>query len=71
MLNDKGILITGGTGSFGHTFVRMTLAKTQRASTGQAVHPDLTYSSDNNPEWMSIETLSTWIAQNSNKIGKI
>ena len=27
MLNDKSILITGGTGSFGHTFVSMTLAK--------------------------------------------
>lgn len=27
MLNDKSILITGGTGSFGHTFVPMTLTK--------------------------------------------
>lgn len=27
MLNDKSILVTGGTGSFGHTFVPMTLAK--------------------------------------------
>lgn len=27
MLNGKNILITGGTGSFGHTFVPMTLAK--------------------------------------------
>jgi len=27
MLNGKSILITGGTGSFGHTFVPMTLAK--------------------------------------------
>lgn len=27
MLRDKSILITGGTGSFGHTFVPMTLAK--------------------------------------------
>jgi UDP-N-acetylglucosamine 4,6-dehydratase len=27
MLNNKTILITGGTGSFGHTFVPMTLAK--------------------------------------------
>jgi UDP-N-acetylglucosamine 4,6-dehydratase/5-epimerase len=27
MLNDKSILITGGTGSFGHKFVAMTLAK--------------------------------------------
>lgn len=27
MLNDKSILVTGGTGSFGHTFVPMTLAQ--------------------------------------------
>jgi len=27
MLNDKSILVTGGTGSFGHTFVPMTLTK--------------------------------------------
>ncbi|HEX7767133.1 MAG TPA: polysaccharide biosynthesis protein, partial [Nitrospira sp.] len=27
MLNDRSILVTGGTGSFGHTFVPMTLAK--------------------------------------------
>lgn len=27
MFNEKNILITGGTGSFGHTFVHMTLAR--------------------------------------------
>ena len=27
MLNDKTVLITGGTGSFGNTFVPMTLEK--------------------------------------------
>ena len=27
MLQNKTILITGGTGSFGHTFVPMTLAR--------------------------------------------
>ncbi len=42
-----------------------------RINGGQPVHPDFTYSSDNNPEWMSIETLTTWIAQNRDKIGKI
>jgi len=42
-----------------------------RINEGKPVHPDFTYSSDNNPEWMSIETLSTWIAQNRDKIGKI
>jgi UDP-N-acetylglucosamine 4,6-dehydratase/5-epimerase len=42
-----------------------------RINGGQPVHPDFTYSSDNNPEWMSIETLTIWIAQNREKIGKI
>lgn len=27
MLKDKSILVTGGTGSFGHSFVPMTLAR--------------------------------------------
>ena len=27
MLKDSSILITGGTGSFGHAFIPMTLAK--------------------------------------------
>jgi UDP-N-acetylglucosamine 4,6-dehydratase len=42
-----------------------------RINEGQLVGPDFTYSSDNNKEWMSIEMLSTWIAENRNKIGKI
>ena len=42
-----------------------------RINGGQPVHPDFTYSSDNNPEWMCIETLTTWIAQNRDKLGKI
>jgi UDP-N-acetylglucosamine 4,6-dehydratase/5-epimerase len=42
-----------------------------RINEGQLVGPDFTYSSDNNQEWMSTEMLSTWIAQNRNKIGKI
>jgi len=42
-----------------------------RINGGSPVHPDFTYSSDNNQEWMGIETLSTWIAQNRDKIGKI
>ena len=44
---------------------------TARINEGQLVGPDFTYSSDNNQEWMSTEMLSTWIAQNRNKIGKI
>jgi UDP-N-acetylglucosamine 4,6-dehydratase len=41
-----------------------------RINNGQPVQPDFIYSSDSNPEWMSIETLSTWIAQNRDTIGK-
>ena len=41
---------------------------TARINGGKSVHPDFTYSSDNNPEWMSIETLTFWIAQNREKI---
>jgi UDP-N-acetylglucosamine 4,6-dehydratase/5-epimerase len=42
-----------------------------RIKGGKLVHPDFTYSSDNNPEWMSVETLANWIAQNREKIGKV
>ena len=42
-----------------------------RINDGQLVRPDFTYSSDNNEDWMDIETLTTWIAQNRDKIGKI
>ena len=42
-----------------------------RIKKGTPVHPDFTYSSDNNLDWMSSEMLSTWIAQNRDKIGKI
>ena len=41
-----------------------------RINNGQPVQPDFIYSSDSNPEWMSIETLATWIAQNRDTIGK-
>ena len=42
-----------------------------RINGGKLVSPDFTYSSDNNLEWMSTETLSSWIEQNREKIGKI
>jgi FlaA1/EpsC-like NDP-sugar epimerase len=41
-----------------------------RIGDGQKVSPNFTYCSDNNPDWMSIETLQTWVEQNSDKIGK-
>ena len=41
-----------------------------RINGGQKVAKDFTYCSDNNPDWMSIETLSKWIEQNRNNVGK-
>jgi FlaA1/EpsC-like NDP-sugar epimerase len=38
---------------------------------GVLVDPNFTYSSDNNSEWMSIESLQSWIDKNHNHIGKI
>lgn len=43
----------------------------KRVNDGKLVAPDFTYCSDNNVDWMSIDTLQTWIAQNRGKIGKI
>jgi len=43
----------------------------ERINSGKLVASDFTYSSDNNNDWMSIETLQTWIKQNRGKIGKI
>jgi len=42
-----------------------------RINGGKKVADDFTYCSDNNQEWMSIETLQTWIAHNREKIGNI
>lgn len=42
-----------------------------RIKDGVRVSPDFTYCSDNNSEWMSVESLRSWIKQNSAKIGAI
>jgi UDP-N-acetylglucosamine 4,6-dehydratase (inverting) len=42
-----------------------------RINNGRLVMPDFTYSSDNNKEWMTIESLKNWLANNQNKIGEI
>jgi UDP-N-acetylglucosamine 4,6-dehydratase/5-epimerase len=42
-----------------------------RINEGKKVSPDFRYSSDNNEDWMSIETLQEWIKENKDKIGKI
>ncbi len=38
---------------------------------GKRVEKNFSYTSDNNREWMSIETLQKWIKNNKNKIGRI
>ncbi|MDH5368427.1 MAG: UDP-N-acetylglucosamine 4,6-dehydratase (inverting) [Gammaproteobacteria bacterium] len=43
----------------------------ERINGGKLVAPDFTYCSDNNIDWMTIDTLNTWIKHNSEKIGKI
>lgn len=42
-----------------------------RINDGVKVSPDFTYCSDNNAEWMGVEMLQAWVAQNREKIGKI
>ena len=42
-----------------------------RIKDGEKVDESFTYCSDNNTEWMSIESLQAWIAQNREHIGKI
>lgn len=42
-----------------------------RINGGKLVAPDFTYCSDNNPDWMTIDTLRVWIDQNREKIGKL
>jgi UDP-N-acetylglucosamine 4,6-dehydratase/5-epimerase len=42
----------------------------ERISGGKKVALDFTYCSDNNTDWMSIDTLQTWIAQSREKVGK-
>ena len=37
----------------------------------QKVNDNFIYSSDNNPQWMSIEKLQSWIRSHLDKIGRI
>lgn len=43
----------------------------KRIKDGKKVAEGFSYTSDNNPEWMSGESLKQWIASNQHKIGKI
>jgi len=42
-----------------------------RITDGRKVASDFTYSSDNNTDWMSIDSLRAWIDKNRDKVGKI
>lgn len=42
-----------------------------RINGGKKVDEEFTYSSNNNPEWMTVEQLRVWIEQNRDKIGRI
>lgn len=42
-----------------------------RIKNGVKVAEEFNYSSDNNPEWMSVASLQAWIKQNREKVGKI
>lgn len=44
---------------------------TERIKDGTKVPEGFEYSSDNNPEWMSVAELQAWIAANQHKIGNI
>ena len=43
----------------------------ERIGTGVKVDEDFVYSSDNNNEWMDVNTLKSWIKSNNKNIGKI
>jgi len=44
---------------------------TKRIKNGKPVSENFVYTSDNNTEWMAIEELRKWIAENRDKVGKI
>jgi UDP-N-acetylglucosamine 4,6-dehydratase (inverting) len=42
-----------------------------RIKDGRKVGEDFRYASDNNDEWMAVETLRDWIAENREKVGRV
>lgn len=46
-------------------------ADSHRIKKGKRVEEDFTYCSDNNPEWMSVESLTSWIALHREKLGQL
>lgn len=43
----------------------------ERINGGRKVAPDFIYSSDSNPNWMTVGELRTWIGRNTDRVGKI
>lgn len=43
----------------------------KRINGGEKVKPEFTYRSDNNTDWMSIDSLQNWVELNRDKVGKI
>jgi hypothetical protein len=44
---------------------------TNRIKDGDRVQADFEYTSDNNKDWMTIKTLSKWLQDNKDYIGKV
>ena len=43
----------------------------ERIGNGQKVREDFSYTSDNNPEWMTSSELTSWVKSNNDTIGRI
>ena len=51
--------------------IESATGRESRVKNGRKVPDGFSYTSDKNPEWMTIETLQTWISLNHHKIGNI
>jgi UDP-N-acetylglucosamine 4,6-dehydratase (inverting) len=51
--------------------IESATGRESRVKDGRKVPDGFSYTSDKNPEWMTIETLQTWISLNHHKIGNI
>jgi UDP-N-acetylglucosamine 4,6-dehydratase len=51
--------------------IESATGRESRVKDGRKVPNGFSYTSDKNPEWMTIETLQTWISLNHHKIGNI
>jgi len=51
--------------------IESATGRESRVKDGRKVPDGFSYTSDKNPEWMTVETLQTWISLNHHKIGNI